>query len=115
RFQALAVLERALQIDDTRQDVRRKAAKLALDFNQYAEAREYLSALQQATPDDAELEHLRGLCEELDGHHDEAAKWLDRAIEHGPERVEVYLLRAAMLRRSQDRPTEAATKADHLI
>src|SRR5262245_36274485 len=91
RVQALAVLEQILLTDPQELSTRRLAVGLALDLANFADARRHLDALHQAQPDDAEVEFLCGVCAEASGQYAEAADWYDKAIEHGPERIEIYV------------------------
>src|SRR5205823_5284754 len=63
KMRAFLALEQALQRGCEREDVRRAAAELCVDFRRFAEAREGLNALLQAHPDDADLMRWLGLCE----------------------------------------------------
>src|SRR5437764_1426051 len=63
KLRAFLALEQALQRGCEREDVRRAAAELCVDFRRFTEAREGLTALLQAHPDDADLMRWLGLCE----------------------------------------------------
>lgn len=98
----------ALAEDLTR--VRRRAAELAMEISQYADARTHLDALLKESPGDAELLVLLGRCEEDAGRAAEAAKAYSGAIKAEPSRVDAYAHLAALYRR-----TDKAGEADQVM
>ena len=91
-----------------RKDVRRKAAELAPKLGRFKEARENLTTLLKAQPDDGELELWLGQSHEAlgrTGKHDaaaaeyrEARDLYEKAIVHAPHQVDGYVRLAALLR-----------------
>src|SRR5207248_6195304 len=104
RAQALAVLEKVLTRDPGRTEVRRKAARLAVDLRRFPEARQHLEILQNSFPHDGELEQLLATSLEAQGDLTRAADLYQKAIDDSrktgaaKERVLSYV-RLAYLRR----------------
>ena len=97
---AFLVLEKAVRADPGRDDVRRRLADLAVKMGRTLDAREHVTyLLNHSSPDDPELEYLLGRCEEADAHFPEAKAAYEKAIKHGPQRVETYVRLASLLRR----------------
>ncbi len=104
---AFLVLEKAVRLDPTRDDLRRElidlaVGKLAVGKNglgRTLDAREHLKVLLEASPDDPELEYQMGRCEEADGHFAEAKVSYENSIHDGPRSVDNYVRLASLLRR----------------
>jgi tetratricopeptide (TPR) repeat protein len=105
--QALVALEKAIDVDGQRNDVRREFARLALAAGRFAEAKQHASFLLTITPKDAELERWLGQCEQALENHPEAAEFFAQSIEHQPQQVEVYGWRADLLRQRLGQPEKA--------
>ncbi len=100
---AFLVLDKAVRLDPTRADVRRRLADLAVAIGRTLDAREHLNYLLNGpAPDDPELEYLLGRSEEADAHFLEAKAAYEKAIHHGPRRVATYVRLASLLRRRGD-------------
>src|SRR5205823_10784868 len=103
---ALAVLEKVLLGDPGRDDVRLRAARLAIDLRQYPEARDHLEllVLNERTPREGgtasagELLDLLGQCDEAEGKYAEAAGKYEKAVEAEPGRADCYARLAGLLR-----------------
>src|ERR1700722_5206278 len=102
---AFLVLEKAVRLDPTRDDVRRELVDLAVGkegLGRPLDAREHLKILLKASPDDPDLEYQMGGCEKLDGHFAEAKVFYENSIHDGPQGVEAYVSLASLLRRRGD-------------
>jgi tetratricopeptide (TPR) repeat protein len=110
---ALAVLEKVLLGNPSRDDVRLRAARLAIDLTQYPEAREHLVILNEKNLQgggkrpDGELMDLLGQCDEGEGKYAEAAGKYEKAIEASPDRVECYVRLAGLLRNRLNQAKQA--------
>src|SRR5262249_8298075 len=98
RVRALLVLDEVLRREPERQDVRRQAARLALDLQRFADAQDHLEKLRNSPPDDAELERLLARCHEGKRNYKEAKKCLENAILLAPKEIENYEHLAHLLR-----------------
>ncbi|HXG10073.1 MAG TPA: hypothetical protein VNK04_09815 [Gemmataceae bacterium] len=78
----IRVLEHVLRRDPERPDLRRRLITLRMEVKQFTEALEDLEVLLQAFPENAELEHLAGRCEQGRGNHAKAEEWFRKAAEH---------------------------------
>jgi tetratricopeptide (TPR) repeat protein len=103
KLRAVLVLEKAVRLDPGRDDVRRRLAALAATIGRTLDAREHLNYLLNGPAhDDSELEYLLGCSEEADAHFREARAAYEKAIRHGPQRVDAYVRLASLLRRRAD-------------
>ena len=95
--EVLAIYNEILRRSVTRDDVRRRAAKLAIDIGggrNYEMARSYLLILEKVAPNDGEIEFLLGRCYEEEKEAAKAAEYYEKAIAHGaPARMEGFDLR----------------------
>ena len=73
QWQLLEMLDDALRIRPDQPPLRRHAAYLAMDLQQYADARHHLETLLVANPEDVELEQTRARCLAALGAYDHAA------------------------------------------
>ncbi len=115
QLERFLVYERILRQQPDRQEIRRKLAELALQFQRLDDARLHLKELIVAHPDDGELEFLFGQCEELAGKPGLAADRYQAAIRKGCPRVEVYLLQANLLQKHFKQPAKADALIDQMI
>jgi tetratricopeptide (TPR) repeat protein len=113
---ALEVLERVLGREPDREDVRRRALKLALDVGNFDAVRRHADALRKARADDPEAAAALGRAEEAAGKPEEAAKLYRAAIAQDPSRTETAT-RLALLLRSEELkdPAGADRIMDELI
>jgi cellulose synthase operon protein C len=115
RQRAYLAMETVLRQSPDRQDVRRRAATLAMTMGRASEGKHHLELELKDSPGDAELEDLLAQCEEASGQNEEARKLYDQAIQHQPDRVDTYVRLANLFRRRLDRPEEAARLMDRLV
>jgi tetratricopeptide (TPR) repeat protein len=112
---ALLVLNRVLFRDPQRDDVCRKAVRLAIDLGLYAEARVDLNRLLQLQDfkDDGELKLLLARCYERTAAYKEARKRYEQAIKDAPHELDAAADLARLLReRTQDVLAERESTAD---
>ena len=103
--EVLGIYKEILRRSVTRDDVRRKAAKLAISIGgpgHFELARGYLSNLEKVAPKDGEIEFLLGRCyeEEKDSatSAEKAAEYYEKAIAHGTsDRLDASRRLAALL------------------
>jgi tetratricopeptide (TPR) repeat protein len=87
--EALSNFEGILRLHPGREDVRRRAAELAFEMNQFEKARTHLGILVKTAKDDGHLEYLMGRCLEQETQFARAAEEYASAIQHAaPERFE---------------------------
>jgi tetratricopeptide (TPR) repeat protein len=128
----LTVLEQAIRRapdpnDDLCRAARRKAVDLEMmpGLGRYKEARANLEVLLKATPDDGELEALKGQSYEAEGKAGQIADALDRyskakacyekAVAHAPDRIDPYVRLAGLLRDQLHDPTAADRLIDQMV
>lgn len=107
RCRAMVLLHEVLRREPGRHDIRRRLARMAVELRLFTDARDYLEVLQQAFPDDAEVELLLGRCDEAAGQYAKAAAWFRKAIQHDPHRIEAYEALADLTRRHVHDPAKA--------
>jgi tetratricopeptide (TPR) repeat protein len=107
RQEACLVLEQVLRADGDRPDVRREAARLQVELEHFADARNHLAILLEANPGDAELELLAGYCDEALEAYEQAAARYARVLEHPPGPVDAYGRQARLLRDRLGLPEQA--------
>ena len=96
---AYLVLENSLRRSPERQDVRRRAVRLAMDLRRFTEVGEHLTYLLRAHPEDGELQVLLGRCHEATREYQQARRAYEAAIGHPPAAIETYGRLASLLRR----------------
>lgn len=118
RDEALSILDDILRQYPGKDDVRRRAAEIAVEIGGAAteKARGYLASLLRRTPDDGHLEYLMGRCYDQDGDATSAEKSYASAIDHkAPEQLEAAGRRATLLRDSLGRKDEADKAIDAMV
>ena len=115
QWQLLERLDEALRIRPDQPPLRRHAAYLAMDLQQYADARYHLETLLVANPEDVELEQTRARCLAALGAYDHAAATLENCARHEPHRIDTYILWAEMLSDRLDRPRDAKRAMDQMV
>jgi len=116
RPRALRVLDKALRLNPQADPaLRRRVAVLAMELGQFSDAKDDLDILLADTPNNGELEHLRGRCQEARGEMTEARKDYEGAIKHAPDQVDAYLSLAFLLHRRLDDAAEADKKMEELV
>ena len=109
---AMAIFDQILRQMPGREDVRRRAAELAVEMSRFEVARGHLSNLLKLAKNDGHLEFLMGRCYEQDGDATNAKNYFQAAIDHeAPERLDASQRLAALLRGPLGQPEEA----DHVI
>ncbi|WP_169978972.1 tetratricopeptide repeat protein [Tautonia rosea] len=99
-LQAFLVLERALRLDPSRDDVRRKAVELAMrpDLARFNDAVVHLKVLLDKEPEDPELRFLMASALDGDRKDDEAEEAYQEALKVDPQRIETYVRLADLYR-----------------
>jgi tetratricopeptide (TPR) repeat protein len=114
-LRAYLTLEEVLRRDSGRADVRRAAVELAVRFGRFVEARGYLKTLMAESPADAELVLLLGRCELRAARLNEAAECFSRIGRLAPDRVDLCVTSADILRRNLQRPMAADQVIDQMV
>jgi tetratricopeptide (TPR) repeat protein len=110
---ALFVLEQVLARDPDRQASRLLLVKLALDLQRNELVAGHLKVLQEALPDDGEVERLTGRWYEARGEYEEAADWYRQAVRHDHKQIDTYMRLANLLRKRSETPNEQSpSRAD---
>ena len=116
---AMAIYNEILRRDPGREDVRRRAAELAISMsNMFETARGHLSILLKSAKEDGHLEFLMGRCYEEDKEPEKAANYYRDAIEHRtPERLEASQRLAALIRENEKlgKPEDADKVIDEMV
>jgi lipopolysaccharide biosynthesis regulator YciM len=116
RARAFFLLEQALRRNGSRQDVRRRAARLALELDRVRDARHHLNALLDAGPQrDAELLQLEARCAAKEKQFNKAADYYTKAVEREPGNVEVCLELGSLLRGRLASPAEADAVVERMV
>ncbi len=121
RRRVFELLDEVLRKDPERREIREKQVRLAMELGRYDPGRyadaafhlEYL--LRQSTPQDSEWEELLGRCHEAKGEYAKAVTWFEKAIKHGPQRVESYLALSQLLRYRLKQEERANKVLDELV
>lgn len=102
KFRALQILNKVLQRDPERNDVRRSAVKLSIELGRYTDAREdLLTHLHAANSKDGELQFLLAQCFENTGDYQAARETYEKTIKVAPSKIDAHL-RLALLLRQRD-------------
>jgi tetratricopeptide (TPR) repeat protein len=119
---AMAIYNEILRRDPGREDVRRRAAELAVNMSggMFEAARGHLAILLKSANEDGHLEYLMGRCyeEDKDKDPDAAANYYRAAIEHRtPERIEASQRLAALIRENEKlgKPEDADQVIDDMV
>src|SRR5262249_47548755 len=111
---AFFTLDRVLNRDAARDDVRRRVIRLALRLGNYKDAHHHLNYLLTKSRDDAELLHLQARSFAGELKFNEALASYDRSLLQDPKQIEASLELAELLRR-QERPREADRAIERLL
>jgi tetratricopeptide (TPR) repeat protein len=114
-FRALGALDKALEVDGERTDLRKEAAESALQLGETSECRDHLTVLMAANPKDADLLQLRARCEARAGEYGKANDDLTQAIGLAPHEPEYYVLQAALLRQRLQKPDGADQAINNMV
>ncbi len=101
------LLDRALQIDPKRSDLRRRVVAIDLRIGQWSECLDHLERLLPESPNDATLLANLGVCQEAIAKHSDAAASFEKSLKVDPKRVATSLDYAALLQRHLHRPDDA--------
>ena len=115
---AMAIYDDILREMLGRDDVRRRAAELAVEMGgaHFEKARRHLSILLSHAKDDGHLEFLMGRCWEEDREAAKATDSYRKAIEHrAPERLDAAQRLAALLRDPLSKPEEADRVIEEMV
>jgi tetratricopeptide (TPR) repeat protein len=115
RVRVFNMFERVLLQLPDRQDVRRQLADVALELGRFADAQHHLKILLAQAPDDGQLEHFLGWCQENQGEAAQAAAWYEKAVRHAPSQLASSLRLAHVLENSLDQPDEAQSALDRMV
>ena len=114
--EAMGIYSDIVRQEPGREDVRRRAAELAVDMGvgMFETARGHLAILLRSAKEDGHLEFMMGRCYEEDKDADNAARYYRAAIEHGtPDRLEASQRLAALIR--EDEKLGEPEDADEVI
>jgi predicted Zn-dependent protease len=115
RWQVLAVLEEGIRRAPAQASLRRRLVEVAIELQQYADARRHLDILLESSPHDSELERLASSCEMAAGEYARAASWLERTLARDPGDWASAGQLADLLRRHLGRAREADQIMDRLV
>jgi predicted Zn-dependent protease len=112
RLQAYFLLEQVLRRQPERADVRREAARLAVEGGLWSAAREHLKRLRREVQQDGGLLHLLGRCALGQQDFTSAAACYAEAVQRQPRQIDWWGEYAALLRhRLKDAPKADAAVA----
>lgn len=106
---AFQELERALRLDSSRDDIRRRLIKYTMARRRIADAIQHINVLLEQYPADGELYARLAQCHASQNRLDEAQEAFEKSLEADPQRVDSYLAFAVMLRGKRD-DVEAANQ-----
>lgn len=115
RWRAVELYEQVLYREPSRQDIRRRLAKLALALGWIDEARTHLEILVREQSGQADLESMLGQCQEEAGDFSLAAVSYENAIRADPQQLESYVRLALLLRYRLDQPEKARRVLDDMV
>lgn len=110
-----SLLNRVLQLQPDRSDVRRRVVDLNIRIGRWGECLDQLERLLVETPNDAELHAHLGVCQESIGKTAEAAESLARAWQLNPARAATAIDYAGLLMRRMNRPDDAKKVLDEAV
>lgn len=113
--EAFATMERVLQEQPDRKDVRRRLVDVALQVGRPSDAQEHLAVLLKDAPNDAELLELKGVCLYSTRKYPEAAQVFKEATASDPARLSAYRYLAGVLDGPLDRALEAEQCMDEAV
>jgi tetratricopeptide (TPR) repeat protein len=122
RTRAYYVLEQVLRREPNSKPIRRQVARMATLLGQLTDARHHLSLLLKDAPDDAELCQLMGRCAVAELKFDDAEDgtpgaetWYTKAIKLAPDRVDLALEYAGLLRHLMKVPAIANSRIEEMV
>jgi len=102
-----ALLDRVLQVEPGRSDVRRQLVTLKLRTGRHGECLDHLTRLLAESANDSELLSMQGVCQDAIGKHAEAAESFELALKTDPKRIETSVEYAELLYRRLHRSDDA--------
>ncbi|HEV3445445.1 MAG TPA: tetratricopeptide repeat protein [Gemmataceae bacterium] len=115
KFKAFLLSERVLRRQPERDDVRRRAAQLAIDVGRCDDGIRHLEYLLKTANDKATLLQKLGWCQQATGQNRASADSFRRAIALAPGQVDSYVFLAQLLWQRLQQPAEAAKVMDSLV
>jgi tetratricopeptide (TPR) repeat protein len=117
RLRAFLTLERVLQQQPDRTDVRHELVRIAMapDLGRFSDARHHLQTLLRDTPGRADLELLLGRCYDAQREYSQAVECYRKVIKHDPAQIEAYTRLAAVLRHQLKQRAEANEVMDAAV
>ena len=109
------IFEDLLRVDPSREDIRRRQVKLAVQMGRFNDALAHLRVLRQSHPSEGALDVQAAECEEQLGDFAAAAETYHAAIGRSPNLVDAYRKAALLLHLKLDRREEAAALLDQLV
>lgn len=115
RRQAAEVLRNVLAHRPERHDVRARLVAAEMALGNFASARPHLALLLAAFPQSVAYEELQGRCLEAGGEFEQAAAAYERALEHDPKAVPVYVRLASVLHERLEDVGQAHKVLDRMV
>jgi tetratricopeptide (TPR) repeat protein len=115
RVRAFFVLEQVVRRDGGRSDIRLRVARMATVLGRFQDAKTHLKVLMKETPENAEVMQLLGRCAAGELRYEEAEKWYKKALEKAPDRVELSVEYASLLRDHLDMPGRADERIAFMV
>jgi len=115
RARAFFKLENVLRRDPKREDIRRLAALVAMEFRRYPDAKEHLSKLRDANPKDASLVKWMAYCASGEEQYEKAAELFRKALSLDEHDIELYVGYASLLRQKLDQAETADQQIEAMI
>jgi tetratricopeptide (TPR) repeat protein len=112
------LMEQTLLKDPQDKDIRRRCARMAVDFELWKPARLHLETLLDSTPHDAELLCLKARCEAKQGVYRDAVNLYNQVVQLTPDDLsswEAYLDAASKLRQQSEGETEPARIVERMV
>ncbi len=115
RWRTVDVYLRVLYIEPSRQDIRRRLARLALRLGWSSEARAHLTILLDEQPGQGDLECMLGQCQEEAREYALAAASYQNAIRDDPSQLEAYVRLALLFQYRLDQAEKVESVFDELV
>ncbi len=109
------VLEQVLRRAPQQHQVRYRLVHCLIRLHRWREASDEIGRLLPSWPNQAELEHIRGWCQEASGAYPAAVASFGRAIQQDPHKLESYVLLAEVLENRLDQAEDAQKTMDDLV
>ncbi len=112
---AFKELEKALRLDSSRDDIRRRLIKYTMARRRIADAVQHINVLLEKYPEDGELYARLAQCHVTQNRLEEAREAFDKSIENDPTRVDSYFAYAVLLRSKLDLSEESDAMIDLMV